>query len=185
MGANMARFWWIFIGICALTVVIEHSPARAFDTCVEAPHNVVGISALRKATRSSCNPVDAQRDAENQAAQLVVNALGATCVSRISINTARQLCAARGLKSILDASASGGDTFSLHSLAAAGQPPVTFSLQIPLPSAPAVTSGRCVALRDVNSAISFSQNYACLLETFQQTNITWRMRGFCGVICSP
>jgi hypothetical protein len=173
----MGRFLALLIVVSALALLDSHA-ARAFDTCVEVAHNVVPVSSRQKSIRSACDPAEAKRLARDQSAQNVLGVLGPTCHSSISHATAQQICAAHNMHFVGDTSATAGETFSLSSIPAAGQPALAFSLALPNDHT------KCVALRDLpgESSTSSQADPICLFSG-TRTIVLWRMRGHCGVIC--
>lgn len=175
MGRSLA-----FLLMACAALFIDNRSAKSAPICVEAPSSVVGTTAMRKSIRSECDPVAAKSEAREAAAHHVLDALGPTCNSRISNATARRLCAARSLTFIGDQPIRVlGDTDSLASTPAPGQPALSFSLAV----VPGATL--CVALRDLpgQSSTSTTGDPGCFLNNFRKTTVLWRMRGHCGVIC--
>ena len=170
----------VFLVMACAALFLDSRSGKSAVTCVEAPSSVVSTTAMRKSIRSECDPAAAKSEAREAAAHHVLDGLGPTCTARISNATARRLCANAGMTWIGDqAIRTFGETDSLASKPAAGQPALASSLGIP------PRPSLCVALRDLpaQSSTTTTGDSGCFFNGFKKTTVLWRMRGHCGVIC--
>lgn len=146
--------------------------------CVEVPSSTVNFGALRKATRTECNPAQAKTNAILAARVNALQALEITCRSQITREEAEAACAARGLTLVLNQSNGG---LGPEARAVPGGATIDASLA----AGTNVNARYCVVLRDATSQFTFvkQSDPICFLNNFKRTIFTARSRARCGVQC--
>jgi hypothetical protein len=149
-----------------------------YTICVEVPSSAVNVGALRKATRTECNPAQAKTNAILAARVNALQALEGTCRSQITREAAQAACAARGLTLVLNQN-NGGLGPEARAV------PGGAAIDAALADGSNVNARYCVVLRDVPSLFTSTKqsDLICVLNNFKRTIFTARSRARCGVQC--